>query len=56
MREPCTGSVLAFEIPATKRVQNSMNALTAIPERNTIALKVRLAIPTRRDREKRSAR
>ena len=56
MIEPCTGRVLALEIPATKRIQNSMNALTASPERKTMPLNARLAMPTRRDREKRSAR
>ena len=44
--EPCTGSVFALAMPAPKRVQNSMNALTASPDRNTIALNTRLANPT----------
>ena len=56
MIDPCTGRVLALEIPATKRVQKSMNALTASPDRNTIALKMSEAMPTRRDRLNRSAR
>ena len=56
MIEPCTDRVLALEMPATKRVQNSMNALTASPDRNTMALKASDAKPTRRDRLKRSAR
>jgi hypothetical protein len=48
--------VLALEIPAPNRVQNSMKALAASPERNTIAEKMRLHTPTIGGRRMRSAR
>ena len=38
--------MFAFEIPAPKRTQKSMKALTAKPDRNTIAAKMRLHHPT----------
>ena len=50
-----TGMLLALAMPVAKRVQNSMNALTARPERNTKKPKARLAHPTIGTRFTRSA-
>ena len=53
--ELCTGIVFDLAMPAPKRVQNSMNAFTAKPERNTIAENNALATPTIGARLMRSA-
>ncbi len=50
-----TGMLFAFAIPAKKRVQKSMNAFTARPERNTKNPKNMLANPTMGTRFTRSA-
>lgn len=43
--EPCTGRLLDFAMPTPNCVQNNMNALTASPERNTIAENKSVANP-----------
>src|SRR2546429_8021483 len=50
-----TGMLLALAMPVGKRVQNSMNALTATPDANTKTPNARLAHPTMGTRFTRSA-
>ena len=51
----CTGMLFALAMPVAKRVQNSMNALTASPDMNTKNANARLAHPTMGTRLTRSA-
>ncbi len=51
----CTGMLFDFAMPVANRVQNSMNALTAKPDRSTKKEKKRLAMPTMGTRRTRSA-
>ena len=55
MSDWCTGMLFAFAIPVKKRVQKSMNALTARPEAKTKKPKAMLAHPTMGTRFTRSA-
>ena len=55
MSDWCTGMLFALAMPVAKRVQNSMNALTASPDMNTKKPNARLAQPTIGTRFTRSA-